>query len=176
MAFYNDKTSSVLTLTDPQNRDILMKDSLYCAIGLASASLDEHLDFNDFIRSTLIPEVQINEQGYKVLRRRTAIVIAQWMPMQSEILDRLSIYQVFQHLSNKEDPLNDLVVRITAGRHLKSILDPFEFSPQEFLPYAQPILQNLLALIQEVELSETKMALLETVRTAVVKMEDHVCC
>ncbi|PCH02643.1 Armadillo-like helical [Penicillium occitanis (nom. inval.)] len=159
---------------NPQNQDILMKDSLYSAIGLAAASLEQQLDFNAFIEKALVPEVQINEQGYKVLRRRAAIVIGQWMPIQPEKLNRPYIYQIFQHLFNKADPVNDLPVRITAGRQLKNVLDPFEFSPQEFLPYATPILQNLLTLIQEVELSETKMALLETVRTAVVKMEDHI--
>ncbi|EED16670.1 importin 11, putative [Talaromyces stipitatus ATCC 10500] len=159
---------------NPQNQDILMKDSLYSAIGLAAASLEQQLDFNAFIESALVPEVQINEQGYKVLRRRAAIVIGQWMPIQPEKMNRQYVYQIFQHLFNKADPVNDLPVRITAGRQLKNVLDPYEFSPQEFLPYATPILQNLLTLIQEVELSETKMALLETVRTAVVKMEDHI--
>ncbi|KAH8700376.1 putative importin 11 [Talaromyces proteolyticus] len=162
------------SFANPQNRDILMKDSLYSAIGLASACLEQHLDFNTFIESTLIPEVQIHDEGYKVLRRRTAIVIGQWMPVQPEKLNHSFIYQVFQHLSNRDDPLNDLAVRITAGRQLKNVLDPFEFSPQAFLPYATPILQNLLTLIQEVDQAETKMALLETVRTAVVKMEDHI--
>jgi hypothetical protein len=160
--------------SDPQNHDVLMKDSLYSAIGLAAASLEQHLDFNPFVSLTLVPEVQLHEQGYNVLRRRTAIVLGQWVPVKPDQLHRESIYQIFQHLLNKQDPLNDLVVRITAGRQLKNILDPFEFSPTEFLPYATPILQNLLTLIQEVDLSETKMGLLETVRTAVVKMEDHV--
>lgn len=151
-----------------------MKDSLYSAIGLAAASLEQQLDFNAFISSTLVPEVQIHEPGYNVLRRRAAIVLGQWVPVKPDQLHRESIYQIFQHLLNKQDPLNDLVVRITAGRQLKNILDPFEFSPTVFLPYATPILQNLLTLIQEVDLSETKMGLLETVRTAVVKMDDHV--
>lgn len=151
-----------------------MKDSLYAAVGLAAPSLEEHLDFNAFIESTLIPEVQIQEQGYKILRRRTAIMLGQWLPMKPDTLNRDFIYQIFQHLLNKEDPLNDLVVRITTCRQLKNILEPFEFSPEGFLPYATPILQNLMDLIREVELSETKMGLLETVRIAVERLEDHV--
>jgi hypothetical protein len=54
-------------------------------------------------------------------------------------------------------------------------LDPFEFTAEGFLAYSTPILQSLLGLVQETTLTETKMALLETVRMAVVKMEDHVC-
>jgi hypothetical protein len=152
----------------------LLKDSLYSAVGLAAACLEKQLDFNAFLESTLVPEVQIQDQGYKLIRRRTAILLGQWVPVKPEELNRIAIYQIFQHLLNRTDPLNDLVVRITAGRQLRSVLDPFEFNPTEFMPYATPLLQNLLSLIQEVELSETKMGLLETVRVAVIKMEDHV--
>ncbi|PWY95481.1 importin 11 [Aspergillus sclerotioniger CBS 115572] len=164
--FYNFAT--------PDNHDVLLKDSLYSAIGLSAASLEQHLDFNKFLESTLVPEVQIQEQGYNLLRRRIAMVLGQWVPVKSSELNKNAIYQIFQHLLSKQDPLNDLVVRITAGRQLKNVLDPFEFSPTEFLPYAPAILQDLMALVQEVELSETKMGLLDTVRMAVVKMEDHI--
>ncbi|OXV11008.1 hypothetical protein Egran_01234 [Elaphomyces granulatus] len=162
------------SFANPQNRDILLKDSLYSAIGLATASLEQHLDFNTFLESTLVPEVQMHEQGYNVLRRRIAILLGQWVPVKPGELNRVAIYQIFQHLLNKQDPLNDLVVRITAGRQLRNVLDPYEFSAPGFMPYATPILQNLLALIQEVKLAEIKMGLLETVRVAVVKMEDHI--
>ncbi|OJJ39480.1 hypothetical protein ASPWEDRAFT_180880 [Aspergillus wentii DTO 134E9] len=162
------------SFASPEGRDVLLKDSLYSAIGLASASLEQHLDFNTFLQSTLVPEVQIQEQGYNLLRRRIAIVLGQWVPVKPGELNRDAIYQIFQHLLNKQDPLNDLVVRITAGRQLRNVLDPYEFSPTGFMPYAPAILQGLMSLIEEVELSEIKMGLLETVRVAVVKMEDHI--
>lgn len=153
---------------------MLLKDSLYSAIGLSAASLEQHLDFNNFLEATLVPEVQLQEQGYNLLRRRIAILLGQWVPVKASELNRNAVYQIFQHLLSRKDPLNDLVVRISAGRQLKNVLDPFEFSPTEFLPYAPSILQDLMSLVQEVELSETRMGLLDTVRMAVVKMEDHV--
>lgn len=152
----------------------MLKDSLYSAIGLAAASLEQHLNFNDFLERTMVAEVQIQDQEYRLLRRRIALVLGQWVPVKYGELNTHAVFQIFQHLLNKEDPLNDLVVRITAGRQLSHVLDPYEFSPAHFLPYAQSILGNLMALVQEVELSETKMGLLETVRVAVVKMEHHV--
>ncbi|GFF32911.1 hypothetical protein IFM58399_03362 [Aspergillus lentulus] len=162
------------SFASPEKRDVLLKDSLYSAIGLASASLEQQLDFNSFLETTLVQEVQIQEQGYNVLRRRIAIVLGQWVPVKPDELNRNAIYQIFQHLLGKQDPLNDLVVRITAGRQLKNVLDPFEFSAAGFMPYAQSILQDLMSLIQEVELPETKMGLLESVRVLVVKMEHHI--
>lgn len=168
------RCAPLLTSPGLENRDLLLKESLYSAIGLAVATLEQHLDFNAFLESTLVAEVQIEEQGYKLLRRRIAVVLGQWAPVKPGELNNNAIYQIFQHLLNKEDGLNDLVVRITAGRQLRNVLDPYEFSPAEFMPYAPSILQNLMSLIQEAELPDTKMGLLETVRVAVIKMEDHV--
>lgn len=167
----------VLTIQhlDPENRDVLLKDSLYSAIGLAAASLEQHLDFNAFLERTLVPEVQIQEQEYKLLRRRIALVLGRWVPVKPGELNRDAIYQIFQHLLNKQDSLNDLVVRITAGRQLRNVLEPYEFSAAGFMAFAPSILENLMVLVREVETSETKMGLLETVRVVVVKMEDHVC-
>lgn len=154
----------------------MLKDSLYSAVGLGAACLEKHLDFNTFLTSTLVPEVQLQQPGYNILRRRTAILLGQWVPVKPGELDRAAIYGIFQHLLDKNDQTNDQVVRVTAGRQLRYVLDPYEFTAEEFLPFATPILQSLMGLIEEVSLSETKMALLETVRVVVVKMEDHVSC
>ncbi|KAJ5403372.1 hypothetical protein N7509_003243 [Penicillium cosmopolitanum] len=157
-----------------ENKNVMLKESLYSAIGLAAASLEQHLDINAFLQNTMIPEVQIQEQEYRLLRRRIALVLGQWVPIKFADMNMESVYQIFQHLLNKDDPLNDLVVRITAGRQLCNILDTFDFKVETFLPFAQPILASLMSLMQEVELSDTKMALLESVRVIVVKMEQHV--
>ncbi|KAJ5157226.1 uncharacterized protein N7482_008326 [Penicillium canariense] len=157
-----------------ENRNVVLKDSLYSAIGLAAASLEQHLDFNSFLEKTMVPEVQIQDHEYRLLRRRIAVVLGQWIPVKPGQLNRDAVYQIFQHLLNKADPLNDLVVRITAGRQLRNVLDPWEFTPEGFMPYAQSILGSLMSLVQEVEVAETKMGLLETVRVAVVKMENHI--
>lgn len=156
------------------NHNVLLKDSLYSAIGLAAASLEQHLDFNAFLEQTMVPEVQSQEHEYKLLRRRIALVLGQWVPVKAGELNMNAIYQIFQHLLSKHDPLNDLVVRITAGRQLRSILDSYDFKPEAFMPFAPPTLESLMDLVQEVESSETKMGLLETVRMVVVKMEEHV--
>ncbi|KAJ5130955.1 Armadillo-like helical [Penicillium bovifimosum] len=162
------------TFASTDNHDVLLKDSLYSAIGLAAASLEQHLDFNAFLEHTIVPEVQSQEHEYKLLRRRFALMLGQWVPVKGGELNMNAIYQIFQHLLGKNDPLNDMVVRITAGRQLRSVLDSYEFKPETFISFAPPILENLMSLVQEVESSETKMGLLETVRMVVVKMEDHV--
>ena len=122
-----------------------------------------------------MPEIQIQQPGYNILRRRIAVMLGQWLPVKED-LNRTLVYQIFQYLLHKDDKLNDLVVRVTAGRQLKNIIDPFGFTPEGFLPYAQPMLSGLMSLIQEVELTETKMALLNTLSVIVVRMQQNVLC
>ncbi len=117
--------------------------------------------------------MQIQEVGYNILRRRIGIILGQWLPVKTG-LNRPLVYQIFIHLLDQQDPLNDRVVRITAGRQFKNVVDPFEFDAEQFMPYAPEILGRLMALIEEVELSDTKLALLNTVSVVVVRMEHHV--
>jgi len=156
------------------NTDVLLKDSLYSSIGIAAACIDDVFDFNSFLRNVLVPEVQMLRPSYNLLRRRTAILLGQWVPIQPEVIDRVAVYQIFTHLLSTPEELNDAVVRVTAGRQLRVVLEPFEFKYEDFAPYATPIIQSLMSLIAQTDLSETKMALLETVRVAAAKLEQHV--
>ena len=160
---------------DIQNTDILLKDSLYCAIGLAAAILDRFPDFSFgyFLENTLMQEVQVERTGYNILRRRIAIVLGLWLPIR-EGLNRRLVYQIFQHLLDRDNPLNDLVVRITAGKQLKHVIDPFEFTTESFILYVPVILDRVMALVLEVEQVDTKRQLLNTVEVIVTKMEQEV--
>ncbi len=155
-----------------QNEDILFKDSVYTAIGLAAPVLHEHLDFDAFIRDVLIHEVTKEKVGFNILRRRAAILLGQWISVKISETQRPAVYQIFDHLLNKDDPLNDQVVRVTAGRQLKNICESWEFSPEQFVPFVPTTIQRLTDLIGEVESVETKMALLNTLS---VLIENLVC-
>ena len=157
------------------NTDVLLKDSIYAAIGIAAPVLERNLefDFESFLNNTLVEEVQISQSGYNILRRRAAVILGQWLPVK-EGLNRPLVYQIFQHLLDKRDQMNDQVVRVTAGRQLKNVVDPFEFVAEPFMPYVPNILSSLMALIEEVELPDTKLALLNTISVMVTKMEQHV--
>ena len=159
-----------------QNTDVLLKDSIYAAIGLAAPVLERNpdFDFGYFLNNILVEELQISRSGYNILRRRVAVVLGQWL-LVKEGLNRPLVYQIFQHLLDKGDQLNDQVVRVTAGRQLRNVIDPFEFAAEPFVPYVPSILGSLMALIEEVELPDTKLALLNTISVIVTKMEQHVC-
>jgi hypothetical protein len=160
----------------PDNENILFKDSVYTAIGLAADVLLDHLDFDTFIEDTLVAEAQKQKPGYNIIRRRIAIILAQWISVKIGESKKAIVYQIFQHLLDKNDPLNDQVVRVTAGRKFYEVANEWEFKADNFLPYAPLTLDRLMALIQEAELPETKMALLNTISIIVERLEHHVGC
>lgn len=65
-------------------------------------------------------------------------------------------------------------MRVTAGRKFREVADEWEFHADNFLPYAPVTLDRLMALVQEVELPETKMALLNTISVVVERLEHNV--
>ncbi|KAL8705384.1 MAG: hypothetical protein Q9201_001503 [Fulgogasparrea decipioides] len=160
-------------VANPRTTDIFLKDSIYGAIGLAAPVLEDKISFNTFLRETLAHEAQVKQPGCNILRRRIAIMLGQWLPVKDG-LDRPLVYQLFQHMLDQYDPLNDLVVRITAGRQLKNIILPFEFDITTFKPYTGTTLSRLIALIEEVELIEHRLALLNTLTVLVQSMEEQI--
>ena len=162
------------SVANPSNENILFKDSVYTAIGLAAPVVHERLDFDAFVKDVLVAEVQKQIPGYNILRRRAAILLGQWIPVKVDASSKPSVYEIFQHLLNKNDNLNDQVVRVTAGRQFKNVCDVWEFDADQFMPYAETILIRIMQLIDEVELTETKMALLNTISIAVERLDRKV--
>ncbi|KAK4626424.1 Importin-11 [Fulvia fulva] len=166
--------SVLYSVANQQNDDVLFKDSVYTAIGLSAAVVHEQLDFDAFVRDVLVVEVQKEAPGYNILRRRASILLAQWIPIKISDESKPLVYQIFQHLLNPDDQLNDQVVRVTAGRQFLNIANDWEFKPEQFLPYAQTVLTQLMQLIGEVELTDTKMALLNTISALVERLDSHI--
>ncbi|KAM0720078.1 hypothetical protein Q7P37_004214 [Cladosporium fusiforme] len=163
------------SVATPDNEDVLFKDSVYTAIGLSAPVVHEQLDFDAFIRDVLIQEVQKQKPGFNILRRRVSILLGQWISIKIAEQSRPMVYQIFQHLLTKDgQPLNDQVVRVTAGRQLGNIANDWEFKADGFLPYAEAILGSMMQLIDEVELTETKMALLNTISVIVERLEHNI--
>jgi hypothetical protein len=171
---YNRSSEASLTPPAPDNEDVLFKDSVYTAIGLAADILFDNVDFDSFLENTLVAEAGKQKPGFNIIRRRIAIMISQWIAIKIAKEKKPIVYQIFQHLMDKNDPLNDQVVRVTAGRKFREVADEWEFQADNFLPYAPVTLDRLMALVQEVELPETKMALLNTISVVVERLEHNV--
>lgn len=153
---------------------VVTKDAVYTAMGLSAPVIYQSFDFDAFLTSTLVNDVQQTGPGYKVLRRRIAILIGQWITIKVSEANRPLVYQIFQHMLKTEDETNDYVVRVTAARQFKTVVDDFTFNAEGFLPYAPDILGRIMALIQDVENTETKLAILETIRALAIRLEMHI--
>lgn len=154
--------------------DIATKEAVYTAMGLAAAHVVNSFDFEAVLSATLISDAQQTGGLFKVLRRRIAILISQWAPIKLSDQSRPIVYQIFRHFLNPEDETNDIVVRITAARQLRWIADELDFNVEAFLPYTADVLNQLVILVQNVDVDETKLAILESIRILVTRMEEQV--
>ncbi|KAK4039329.1 armadillo-type protein [Parachaetomium inaequale] len=154
--------------------DIVTKEAAYCALGCAAAIIYQAFDFDRFLTTFLVKDAQIQDPMAKLLRRRIAILLSQWIPVKISQPNRPVVYDIFRHLMNPDDQHNDEVVRITAARQLRYIADDFEFTGESFHPFAADTFNLLVNLLEEVENDETKLAVLETVRLIVTRMETHI--
>jgi hypothetical protein len=156
------------------NADIATKEAVYTAMGLAAAHVYTVFDFDAFLASTVLQDAQQSGGLYRVLRRRIAILLSQWAPVKLADQSRPVVYQIFRHFLNPDDETNDLVVRITTARQLRWIADELDFSVEAFLPYTADVLDQLITLTRNVEVDETKLAILESIRILVTRMEEQV--
>lgn len=94
--------------------------------------------------------------------------------MKISVTSRPIVYTIYQHLLEKTDPLNDLVVRLTAARNLKFAINDWDFNIEGFLPFADDLFEKLLQLMDEVESTETKMAILNVIGKMINRLDERV--
>lgn len=154
--------------------DVITKEAIYTAMGASAPNISEAFDFDNFLSTTLVQDAQFTGPLAKVLRRRIAILISIWVSVKISDSSRPLIFDVYRHLLNDKDEINDEVVRLTAARQLKDIADDFEFKGDLFATYAPDILPQIINLLQEAVVEDTKQALFETLRVCIQRMEEHV--
>ncbi|KAL2257554.1 hypothetical protein VTK26DRAFT_9478 [Humicola hyalothermophila] len=154
--------------------DIITKEAAYCALGCAAAIIHPAFDFDRFLTTSLVKDVQIQGPMAKLLRRRIAILLSQWIHIKTSAASKQIVYEIFSRLMDPSDQCNDEVVRITAARQLKNVAEEFEFDAENFRSFTGPIFSHLVKLLQELESDEPKLAVLETVRILVSRMEMYI--
>ncbi|KAI0178840.1 ARM repeat-containing protein [Hypoxylon sp. FL1284] len=161
---------SYFTTTQHEQEDIVAKEAVYTAMDLAAAVVHKEFDFDSLLKTTIAGDAQYTGQLCQVLRRRIAILLSHWVPVKIANDNRPLVYEIFQHFLDPDNSCNDIVVRITAARHFKAITDDLGFDGEQFSPYAEAVLTRLLGLLGEVDVDETKLAILETIRSLIQRM------
>uniref|UniRef100_A0AAQ4P8I1 Importin-11 n=1 Tax=Gasterosteus aculeatus aculeatus TaxID=481459 RepID=A0AAQ4P8I1_GASAC len=145
---------------------LLMKDSVYNAVGLAAYELFDNVDFDQWFKNQLLGELQVSHHRYKLIRRRVIWLIGQWISVKFKSELRPLLYEVI--LSLMQDP--DLVVRIETATTLKLTVDDFEFRTEQFLPYLESIFGLLFQLLQQVTECDTKMQVLHVISCVIERV------
>jgi hypothetical protein len=167
--------------TTVDGTDVPKKEAVYTAMGLAAHHIIQAVgtgasgvDFDALLSTTLVHDAQQQGPLAKVLRRRIAILLSQWIAVQSTEGIRPIIYELFRHFLNPNDEANDIVVRITAARQLRWVVDELAFDVDKFLPFMSDILVQLVGLVQRAEVDDTKLAILETIRILVSRFDTKI--
>ncbi|XP_061756417.1 importin-11 isoform X1 [Nerophis ophidion] len=149
---------------------LLMKDAVYNAVGLAAFELFDNVDFNQWFNNQLLGELQISHNRYKLIRRRVIWLIGQWIPVKFKSDLRPLLYEVI--LTLMQDP--DLVVRIETATTLKLTVDDFEFRTEQFLPYLESIFGLLFQLLQQVTECDSKMQVLHVISCVIERVNTQI--
>uniref|UniRef100_A0A3P8PYM2 Importin-11 n=1 Tax=Astatotilapia calliptera TaxID=8154 RepID=A0A3P8PYM2_ASTCA len=141
---------------------LLMKDAVYNAVGLAAYELFDNVDFDQWFKNQLLGELQVSHHRYKLIRRRVIWLIGQWISVKFKSDLRPLLYEVI--LSLMQDP--DLVVRIETATTLKLNILLIE----QFLPYLESIFGLLFQLLQQVTECDTKMQVLHVISCVIERV------
>ncbi|KAH7961683.1 hypothetical protein HPB52_011257 [Rhipicephalus sanguineus] len=137
---------------------MLNRDAVYTAVGLAAFDLHDELDFDNWFLHVLIPELKVSEPRYRIVRRRVAWLIGQWVGVKMSPELRPVLYKT---LIDSLDPSEDLVVRLTAAGAVKAdILCTRFVVPKNVRQYLESYVSLLYKLLQQVTECDTKISIL----------------
>ncbi|CAG8494007.1 26063_t:CDS:10, partial [Racocetra persica] len=131
-----------------QTCDLMLKDAVYCAVGLGAHELYDELDFDSWLVNNLLIEVANNNPNFKIIRRRIAWVIGRWVCVKVSKENRPKVYDAMTYLINPEE---DLI---------------------GFVPYLDRAVTLLTRLIGDVEQFESRMRILNCLSLIVERMEE----
>ncbi|KAL3277503.1 hypothetical protein HHI36_012849 [Cryptolaemus montrouzieri] len=161
------ETSGLLPPEDIQG--ILKKDAVYNAVALAAFDMYEEVDFDQWFTTTLMEELRIKHNNYRIIRRRVSALVGRWTGIKLSAELRPTLYQCVINLLGPDE---DMAVRLTASSTLRYAIDDFEFNSEQFRDFLEPAFNLLFGLLKEVTECETKMHILN-VMTLMVERVGH---
>ncbi|XP_037292335.1 importin-11 isoform X1 [Manduca sexta] len=140
---------------------ILKKDAIYNAVGLAAFNLYDHVDFDEWFTNVLSQELKIQDNNYRIIRRRVCQLVGQWCGVRASKSLRPAMYSaLLEPLTRARE---DAAVKLAAAEALRTTIDDFNFDIDQFAPYASLAISALYDLLVSSEECETKMRVLVVV-------------
>ncbi|KAL3150483.1 hypothetical protein ABBQ32_000305 [Trebouxia sp. C0010 RCD-2024] len=117
---------------------VLHKEAVYAAVGTGAYDLFDFIDFQPWLRGTLVQEVADESAAGRPLRRRAGLLIGQWVgKLKGE--DRPMAYRALLSLLADADP----AMQLAAVASLHALIDDWEFREDQFLDVVGPCFQLL---------------------------------
>uniref|UniRef100_A0AAG5CPB2 Importin N-terminal domain-containing protein n=1 Tax=Anopheles atroparvus TaxID=41427 RepID=A0AAG5CPB2_ANOAO len=164
---YIAKSQSITLTENSDMHDLLIKDSIYNATGLAVFSLFDEINFDEWFTQQLLAELKFKSHNFRIIRKRIIWLVGRWTSVRFSKALRPQVYRACLELLQ---PSEDLAVRLTASKTLRSIMEDFEFVGEQFVEFLEPVIALLFALLKEAVECETKMTVLHVMTFIIEKM------
>uniref|UniRef100_A0A4W4GK96 Importin-11 n=1 Tax=Electrophorus electricus TaxID=8005 RepID=A0A4W4GK96_ELEEL len=156
---------------------LLLKDSVYNAVGLAAYELFDSVDFDQWFSNQLLAELQVSHNRYKVIRRRVIWLIGQWISVKFKSELRPLLYESFLICGVFSKTILYAFVLVFVCVFFLNVFSPvddFEFRTEQFLPYLESIFALLFQLLQQVSDCDTKMQILHVVSCVIERVSTQI--
>lgn len=166
------KETNALNPTNLSTDHILKLSTVYKAVGLASYEIFDDLDFDVWFETNLMPILFTNERNLLLLRQHIIWMIGEWINVKFSKFNRVKLYDIVSVILTSEN--QDLVMKLTACKTLRTAIDDFDFVIEDFTPYINNIFISLCNLLMSVELCDTKMLVLNILSVMIERISDKV--
>ncbi|BBN14841.1 importin-11 [Marchantia polymorpha subsp. ruderalis] len=148
---------------------LLLKEAVYNAVGVANYDLYDYIDFKSWYDSCLAQELHNRHPNGRILRRRVAWLVGQWV---SKIKDemRRPIYSALLGLLGD----NDLAVKLAACRSLHNLIDDVHFYEEEFVEFVPTCLQFLFEFMGTAQEFDSKLQIFNLVSLIIERLGEKV--
>ena len=155
--------------TDATDEALLLRESVYLAIGLSSYDLQETLNFGAWFTGPLAASLRPPEpvpKLHRVIRRRIAALMAAFVDSLRETTVRDAAYQTAVALLSD----SDFVVRVTASDAILHLIDDTAFYPANFVPHLEGAVGGLFRLLYDAAEVDTKLRILNVISVLMESM------
>ncbi|TIA91173.1 hypothetical protein E3P81_02137 [Wallemia ichthyophaga] len=156
-----------------ESSDVIYKEGVYRIVAKCAEYLYDHVSFERWLDTTLIPEVQVDSVGHgRILRRRIAILVGRFAGENLTPSARTKVYTIILHCLRAQDAENDVAVQISAAIALAGIVDTWDFAPALFEPYMGAVVAELMRILAACTLGEIKTKVLASLTCIVDQVGD----
>ncbi|KAF8165214.1 armadillo-type protein [Crassisporium funariophilum] len=146
---------------------VIQKEALYCAIGRCALRLKDQIDFDEWLKHSLVAEAQDTNPNYPIIKRRIAWVIGKWVSDECTSPNNPKIWEILVHLLQDRGPGTDTVVRLTAAAAFRECVDAVTFNANVFAPFLATTVTQLILLMSEADTLESKRKVDESLNAVI---------